>query len=63
MIKNINSPTPPFWNKVILASAAAGGVISGAAYLYHLTWLQVVGVALLIVGSVGPIFMPGGNKE
>jgi hypothetical protein len=63
MINNINKPTTPFWNKVILACAAASAVISGAAYLYHVTWLQIAGIVCAVIGAVGPIFMPPGNDK
>lgn len=54
---NINHPTAPFWNKIIVAAALAGGIITGYAHIDKFPQLEIVGIILMIVGTAGPVFL------
>lgn len=56
-ISNINKPTPPFWGKVQLLCMAVAGLITGAANVAHIEWLQVAGICFGVVGVAIPIFI------
>ncbi len=58
MIKNINKPTSPFWNKVIAACSVGSAFIATyGALADHKAWIWAGGI-LGFLGTVLPILMP-----
>lgn len=59
MIKasNINKPTSPFWNKVIVASAAGAAFLGGYGLITNHQVFIVIGGILGLIGAMGPVFI------
>ena len=54
---NIGQPTSPFWGKIIVACAVAGGVLTGYSHIENFPKLEIIGIILLTVGTAGPVFI------
>lgn len=61
-ISNVNKHTSPFWNKVILASAAGSAFIAGYGLLADHKVFITIGGVLGLVGTMGPIFVNSKEK-
>jgi hypothetical protein len=56
-ISNINKPTPPFWNKVIAASAAGSAFLASYGLVSNHQVFVVLGGVLGLIGTMLPVFI------
>lgn len=54
---NINRPTSPFWNKVIVASAAGSGFLGGYGLIANHQVFVIIGGILGLIGTMLPVFV------
>lgn len=60
-VSNINKPTNPFWNKVIVASAAGSAFLGGYGLIGSNPTFVAIGGVLGLIGTMLPVFV--GSKE
>jgi len=56
-ISNIHKPTSPFWNKVIVASAAGSAFLGGYGLISQHNIFIIVGGVLGLIGTMLPVFI------
>lgn len=61
-ISNVNKPTSPFWNKVIVASASGSAFLGGYGLIANHPTFIVIGGVLGLIGTMLPVFINSKEK-